>query len=161
MSRAAINEWIYLFNSAFDGNEQSVLKNLESVSSNEWAVLPEGGQRSILDIVAHIGMFKFMYPGAAFREREFDYADDPVHPPASRLATKESAVEWLKQAHAYLIDAFSELTDDTELDVLRAAHWGAMVPTRRLMATVLEHDTYHAGEINHARALLQKNDEWE
>jgi hypothetical protein len=32
--------------------------------------------------------------------------------------------------------------------------------TRWLIATLLEHDTYHAGEINHIRALLLSDDGW-
>ncbi|MDA1279155.1 MAG: hypothetical protein O3B95_03825 [Chloroflexi bacterium] len=55
-------------------------------------------RRSIRDILAHIGMFEFMYPGS--------------------------------------------------------------VSAHRLMTIVLEHDTYHAGEINRTRALLQNDDDW-
>lgn len=161
MARAAIEEWIYLFNSAFDGRWQSVMKNLESVTDQEWEAVPAGGVRSIRDIVAHIGMFKYMYPTAAFRDREYDYGDEPATPDESRLATRDSAVEWLTEAHTYLIESFSTLVDDSELDKPRPAHWGEPLPTRVLMSIVLEHDTYHAGEINHARALLQNNDEWE
>ncbi len=161
MARIAIEEWKYLFNSAFDGRWQSVLKNLDSVTDDDWTAVPNGGKRSIKDIVAHIGMFKFMYPTSAFRGREFDYGDNPATPPAERLATKSAAVEWLKEAHAYLLEAFDTMQDDSDLDEHRNAHWGESLPTRTLMSIVLEHDTYHAGEINHARALLQGNDEWE
>lgn len=160
MPRARIEEYIYLFNSAFSGDEQSLLRNLDSVRDEDWAALPAGAIRSIRDIVAHTGMFKYMYPGSAFRGREYDYVDNPATPPDSRLATKAEAIEWLKQGHAYLLEAFSELTDDAELDVPRMSHWGELVPTRKLMTIVLEHDTYHAGEINRTRALLQNDDEW-
>lgn len=155
-----IEQFLYLFDSAFEVSEQSILANLKSVRDEDWNALPHGAKRSIVDIVAHVGMFKFMYPGSAFRNREFDYGDDPVSPPKSRLTNKETAIDWLRQAHAYLLDAFSELTDDAELDELRPAHRGDLLPTRRLMAIVLEHDTYHAGEINRTRALLQGNDDW-
>ena len=160
MSRAKIEEYIHLLNSAFQGTEQSVLRNLDSVQEKDWTALPDGARRSIKDIVAHIGMFKFMYPGSAFRNREFDYGDDPVSPPSSRLATKDAAIEWLNQAHAYLIEAVTELQDDGELDVPRKAHWGGLVPTRNLLTIVLEHDTYHSGEINRTRAFLQDDDDW-
>jgi uncharacterized damage-inducible protein DinB len=161
MARAAIDEWIYLFNSAFDGRWQSVLKNLESVTAAEWCAVPAGGVRSIRDIVAHIGMFKYMYPTSAFRGREFEYGDNPATPPAARLANRDAAVEWLKEAHAYLLESFETMEDDSELDEMRPAHWGELLPTRVLMSIVLEHDTYHAGEINRGRALLQGNDEFE
>ena len=35
-----------------------------------------------------------------------------------------------------------------------------MVPTRFLIVNMIEHDVYHAGEINHTRALLQNDDAW-
>ncbi len=155
-----IEQFLYLFDSAFEHSEQSILANLKSVRDEDWTALPHGAKRSILDIVAHVGMFKYMYPGSAFRNREFDYRDDPVSPPKSTLTSKDVAIDWLRQAHAYLVDAFSELADDTELAEPRPAHWGDLLPTRRLMAIVLEHDTYHAGEINRTRALLQGNDDW-
>jgi hypothetical protein len=37
---------------------------------------------------------------------------------------------------------------------------GEQRQTRWLIATLLEHDTYHAGEINHIRALLLSDDGW-
>lgn len=161
MARIALDEWMYLFNSAFDGRWQSVLKNLDSVGDEDWNAVPTGGKRSIKDIVAHLGMFKFMYPTSAFRGREFDYGDNPATPPIERLATKTAAIEWLKEGHAYLLESFDTMQDDSELDEFRNAHWGEPLPTRVLMSIVLEHDTYHAGEINRTRALLQSNDEWE
>lgn len=161
MSTSALEEWKYLFSSAFDGRWQSVLKNLESVTEDEWSAVPPGGVRSIRDIVAHVGMFKYMYSTSAFRGREFDYGDNPATPPESRLATKDAAIEWLKEAHEYLLDSFSTMKDDSELGELRKAHWGEPLETRLLMSIVLEHDTYHAGEINRGRALLQGNDEFE
>ena len=53
-----------------------------------------------------------------------------------------------------------DLSDDAELDVPRKAHWGQLVPTYDLIVTMLEHDLYHAGEINRTRALLQDDDAW-
>ena len=161
MPTSGLAEWKFLLNSAFDGRWQSVLANLESVRDEDWTTVPEGGARSIQDIVRHIGMFKYMYPTSAFRGREFDYGDDPVTPPPERLATKNAAVEWLKEAQEYLLVSFATMKDDSELSEDRPAHWGEPTETRVLMSIVLEHDTYHAGEINHIRALLQGNDEWE
>ena len=43
---------------------------------------------------------------------------------------------------------------------LRKANWGSEYETRWLMATIIEHDLYHAGEINHIRALAQGDDAW-
>ena len=69
------------------------MKNLESVTDQEWKVVLVGGVRSIRYIVALIGMFKYMYLAATFREREFGYGDEPATPHESRLATRGAAIE--------------------------------------------------------------------
>jgi hypothetical protein len=51
------------------------------------------------------------------------------------------------------------LTDD-DLSRPRLANWGEERPTRWLLSTLLQHDTYHAGEVNHIRALLAADDVW-
>ena len=40
----------------------------------------------------------------------------------------------------------------------RTGPWGTQHETRWLIKTMIEHDIYHAGEINHLRALAQGND---
>ena len=88
------------------------------------------------------------------------YSDGPATPSPVRLASQQAATDWLREAHAHLTDAFGELADDSELDVPRKAHWGEYLPTYDLMVIRLEHDLYHAGEINRTRALLQDDDDW-
>jgi hypothetical protein len=39
-------------------------------------------------------------------------------------------------------------------------NWGELKETRWIIAVMIEHDPYHAGEINHLRALHQQNDLW-
>lgn len=39
-------------------------------------------------------------------------------------------------------------------------NWGGELPTRRIIEIMIAHDFYHAGEINHLRALLQDDDRW-
>ena len=101
-----------------------------------------------------------MYANHAFRDADLDYSDDPATPPPERLATADDAVEWLRQGHGYLTGCIRELVDDGELEVLRKTHWGGYVPTFPIIVTMLEHDLYHAGEINRTRALLQDDDAW-
>jgi len=52
------------------------------------------------------------------------------------------------------------LLSDADLDVHRRANWGELKPTRLLISTILQHDTYHAGEINHLRSPLAQDDRW-
>jgi hypothetical protein len=57
-----------------------------------------------------------------------------------------------------LVDGLLALRSDSELSMPRKAHWGAEFPTERMVVAMIEHFTYHAGEINHLRALLQGDD---
>ncbi len=160
MPRHRIDELLRLMKVGFDGSEHSLLANLATVRDESWDALPENAHRSIRNITHHVGLFKFIYANHAFRGADFDYDDPPGTPPAERLANRTAATEWLHEAHEYLITAVDELTDDAELDVPRKAHWGQMVPTYQLIVVMLQHDLYHAGEINRTRALLQDDDRW-
>ena len=160
MPTPRIDELLLLMERAFAESEHSLLKNLASVHEESWTRIPEGGERSIQNIVAHVGMFKFMYANHGFRDGDMDYDDPPATPAPERLADAASAEEWLREGHAYLTACIRELESDAELDAPRKAHWGALVSTYFLVTTMLEHDLYHAGEINHARALLQDDDRW-
>lgn len=160
MSRPRIDELLRLMANGFDQGEFSLLANLRSVDDASWDALPEGGHRSIRALTAHVGMFKFMYANHAFRDGSFDYDEDPATPPPERLASRDAAVDWLREGHDYLTTAIDELEDDAELAVPRKAHWGGMVPTAALLTIMVQHDLFHAGEINHTRALLQDTDRW-
>ena len=160
MARPRIELLLELMDRAFSGNEHALLDNLATVESKCWTRVPDGGQRSIQEITRHVGLFKYMYGNHGFRGGDLDYTDDPATPPAERLATIAGAVAWLQEAHAYLISGIRELSDDRELEVPRKAHWGGLVPTYHIVVTMLEHDLYHAGEINRTRALLQDDDGW-
>ena len=160
MARTRIEELLALMDLAFEGSQHSLLQNIRSLSSDNWSRTPPGGSRSVRDLVAHVGMFKFMYANHGFRDGGMDYDDPPATPAQERLSDPEAAEEWLREGHAYLTGCIRELESDAELDAPRKAHWGAQVPTYFLVTTMLEHDLYHAGEINHARALLQDDDRW-
>ena len=53
----------------------------------------------------------------------------------------------------------STLTD-ADLTTPTTKHWGEVAPTSDVIAVMIMHDTYHAGEINHLRALRHANDTW-
>ena len=158
--RARIDELLRLMHSGFAQGEFSLLANLASVDQASWTALPKGGHRSIRDLVHHVGMFKFVYANHAFHGADYDYDDPPATPPGSTIATPQAAIEWLREGHEYLTASIDQLGTDTELAVARKAHWGQLAPTELLITITLQHDLYHAGEINHARALLQDTDRW-
>ncbi len=67
MSRAAIEELLYLLDGAFEqDDEHSLLDSLRTLTDEELLVLPPGGHRSIAAIVGHAGACKYMYDSHAF-----------------------------------------------------------------------------------------------
>ena len=69
-------------------------------------------------------------------------------------------VAWLEAAHARLVGHVTGLADDAELDAPRLTNWGEQRPTRWILAAMITHDAYHAGEINHIRSLFAGDDRW-
>lgn len=69
------------------------------------------------------------------------------------------AGDWLRRVHAELM-AHVQALSDKALTERRWANWGEQRETRWLISMLLQHDTYHAGEINRMRALLAKEDRW-
>ena len=160
MPRPQVDLLLRLLDRAFSGNEHALLDNIATVRGESWTNVPEGGARSIREITLHVGLFKYMYANHGFRAGDLNYSDPPAKPGPERLASIDAAVNWLNDAHAYLVGCIDELSDDGQLDIDRRAHWGGLVPTYHLIVTMLEHDLYHAGEINRTRALLQNDDAW-
>ena len=160
MQRPRIDEILRLMDMAFESSQHSLLSNIGTVQDSSWGRPLEGANRSIRDIVGHVGMFKYMYANHGFRDAGMDYDDPPASPAPERLTDPARAIEWLREAHLYLTDCVRELESDAELEALRKAHWGSLVSTYHLVTTMLEHDLYHAGEINRTRAMLQQDDAW-
>jgi uncharacterized protein DUF664 len=69
-------------------------------------------------------------------------------------------IAWVEAAHARLVEHVAALADDSELDAPRLTNWGELRPTRWIIAAMITHDAYHAGEINHLRSLLDGDDRW-
>lgn len=67
---------------------------------------------------------------------------------------------WLEEGQAAWLAAVPSLADDAALESLRLSTWGERLPAERLISIMLAHDTYHAGEINRHRSLLQGGDRW-
>ena len=80
---------------------------------------------------------------------------DGSNPEGSRAAT----IAWLRKTHQRLRDDIATLTD-ADLRQVRPAPWGDVYETRRLIELQIQRALYHSGEINHLRAQLQGNDDW-
>ena len=162
----AIDELVYLLDEAFRGKgieetheSQSLLANLSTIDDASWRVTPPGGNRTIESIVLHVGSCKVMYDEYAFGAARMTWEDPGLPPWHEGEAPRGEAIAWLTQAHENLVDHVQALHDE-DLARSRSANWGEQRETRWLISTLLQHDTYHAGEINHLRAVLLSEDHW-
>jgi hypothetical protein len=159
MTTPAMSEYLYLLDAAFSGPDwHSLLTNLSAVTPDDWTWVPPGGSRSIRDIIRHVGGSKLMYHEYAFGEAKLTF-DDPLVDGVGVLDTTESAAGWLRDIHAQLRESVAAL-NDAELSRPRLTNWGEQKETRWIISTMIQHDLYHAGEINHLRSLRSGRDRW-
>ena len=161
----AVDELVYLLGEAFSGRgieetheSQSLLSNLMSVEESMWRTAPPGGVRTIESVALHVGSCKVMYDEYAFGPGRLDWQDAEVQPWTGE-APMAGTIAWLEEAHERFLRHVRAL-HDPDLDVRRRTNWGESRETRWLISTIIQHDTYHAGEVNHIRALLSSNDAW-
>jgi hypothetical protein len=160
MTTTAVDELLYLLDVAFDGEDwHALLGNLRDVTVEEWRWVPPGGERSIRDIVQHVGSCKRMYEDYAFGDGTLTW-EHPLVAGDEALDDPALAVVWLRDSHARLRQSIAGL-DDAELTRPRLTNWGERRETRWIVAVMIQHDLYHAGEVNHLRSLHRRDDRWE
>lgn len=159
---SAITTLVWLSENAFEGDSAySLMANLTTLRDEDWDTVPPGGGRSIADILEHVGWAKWLYQDYAFGLGTMRKDQPPLIPAGSaRTHPHAELLAWLKEAHRCWITSVGTLSNDAELDGARPVAWGGTLPTRDIIRIVIAHDVYHAGEINHLRALLQGNDNW-
>lgn len=157
MSTILVAQLLSLLDDAFQGADwESLLANLANVTPDDWRWVAPGGRRSICDIVQHVGGCKFVYHNQAFGDARLTW-EDPLVLGDGALADIPSAVRWLRAGHERLHQSIAAL-EDSQLTELRPHHSGKRKEIRWIIQAMLEHDFYHAGEINYIRALHQQND---
>jgi hypothetical protein len=157
MAGPAVAALLFILDESFEANRwHSLVGNLDGVTLDEWTWLPPGGSRSIRDMVHHVGVCKLMYENHAFGDGSLTW--DSVEPDTAIIAEPASALDWLRVTHARLRGSIAAL-NDAELAVPRRANWGELYETRWLVTTMIQHDVYHAGEINHLRSP-RDDDRW-
>lgn len=164
-SRSVIRELATLFDHILEEHGfgwdhwHSIVWNLHNVSPEEWDQAPQGGGRTIRELVRHVGAGWIAYANHAFGDGTREWSDVNVNglEPGD---SPESVITWLRAAHAELRDEIIELSDD-QLGEMRKAPWGESYEIRRLIELQIQTSFYHVGEINHIRALLQGNDDWD
>jgi hypothetical protein len=143
---------------AFQGSRwHSLLGNLQAAKDDDWLWVPPDGRRSIRDIVGHLAGVKLRYVNTGFGDSTLTW-DDLFQLSSDRLTTISDGIEWLKEVQAPLRQSVAGL-NDADLMQLRKAYWRDSQETRWQISVMIEHDLYHAGEINHIRCLHQGDDE--
>ena len=137
----------------------SLIRNLSTVRTEDWDALPAGGRRTIRELVVHIGGCYLMYENHAFGDGKREWGNREVDGllPGE---TPEELTTWLRATHRVFRDSVAALTDD-QLAEIQQAPWEGPLETRRIVELMIQHGLYHVGEINHIRALLQGNDDWD
>jgi len=154
MSGAGVEQLLYLMDAAFEADDwHSMLGNLRSVRAEDWTWRPEGGGRSIALIAGHVAAAKVIYDSHTFGNGQLGWSD----PTLTQQRSLEETIAWLREGHAALRERVAAL-DDGELLKPRRVHWGEQIATRDIIRILINHDVYHAGEINHIRALHQGDD---
>ena len=105
---------------------------------------------SILSQIAHVANGKIIYGSVGFRNTEIRWRE--LSPKIDSIWPRLIAVtDWLKEAHDYWTDSWTSAED---LEVLRPRFDGSLHPGWKLVATVIHHDVYHAGQIQLMRSIL-------
>ncbi len=161
-SHAAIDTLAWLIEDAFEGDpSHSLIANVHDLSEEDWTALPLGAGRSIANILEHVAWSKWMYEDYAFGSATLRGDQPPLIPaPGVRARPHRELLVWLTDGHLRWLASVRALSDDAELDRKRLTNWGERWPTRAIIRMVIAHDLYHAGEINHLRALLHGTDRW-
>ncbi|MGE0601080.1 MAG: DinB family protein [Dehalococcoidia bacterium] len=158
MTDVAIEQYAYVLKRAFDESEHSFVRNLQSTSPEHWTAIVAGQPfgRSIGYIAWHTVAAKHLYWDHAFGDRKLtgNYTGLGL---TGRHRTLPEVIAYGRKWHEAWLHSLDPLTAD-DLESPTTAHWGEVVPMRRVIAAMIEHDLYHAGEINHLRAQLERND---
>jgi hypothetical protein len=161
-SHIALDALASLIVDAFEGDpSHSLMANIHGLAEDDWTALPPGAGRSIAEIVEHVAWSKWMYEDYAFGSATLRGDQAPLIPAqGARARPYKELLLWLNDGHQRWLAAVRALSDDSELDRERLTNWGDRLPTRAIIRIMIAHDFYHAGEINHLRALLQGTDRW-
>jgi uncharacterized damage-inducible protein DinB len=168
MTRSAIEAFQLQMEAAYRGDPFHALRtNLEAVTPELWEALPakpigpdsEFGRHShpsIRDLVLRVAGAKHMYADHIFGNGSMEWGDL-----RSAGYGMEAVLQWLDDGHRQLTEGLKGFADDAELAVERMAPWKQPRRTDHQLIVVINHDLYHAGEINRQRSLIVGTEGWE
>jgi uncharacterized damage-inducible protein DinB len=135
--------------------------NVRSVSLDE-ALDAAGGYRSILGLIKHTAGWTEVYRSYAFDEEPASWTD--VEWPFGLRERIEASQEYLDAVRAWFehVSArwLAEAESPLDLDAQHPVHWGGTWPLGQIVASVADHWSYHAGEIN-ALLAIRRGEAWE
>jgi hypothetical protein len=131
---------------------------------HEWAgnrgqAMAARGQRAFdKDIALHAGAAKYVCENFGFGNGSIAWMPS-LRDADARVGTLDECRGWLREGHARLRASIAVLSD-AELDAERPVHYSGHETARFIVATMIQHDLYHSGLINHLRPLRQGTDYW-
>lgn len=131
----------------------SLLQLLDDVTADQAAVRPNFGVHSIWELVLHIAVWEDEVRKCLQGEKLrwiSDSEDWPFIPDTSEMAWKKTINE-LKTTHQQLLNTLSQF-DGSLLDSYipsdpAAAEFWAVTSYYSMLIGIIQHDTYHAGQI--------------
>ncbi|MFW9779842.1 MAG: DinB family protein [Candidatus Heimdallarchaeota archaeon] len=101
--------------------------------------------------VIHLAHCKIMYDDYAFREGKLKWStlDSPEWP---------VCVNYLEETQNRLMESIRLLTDQ-QLKQEVSTNWGDLWPIKKIIFTMIHHDSYHHGQINTIRKLYRTKKE--
>jgi uncharacterized damage-inducible protein DinB len=137
------------------------VENIRGVSLDE-ALDAAGGYRSILGIAKHTAAWSAVYHSYAFEPdpRHWDRTDWPrglrdyIEPTQPYL---EEILAWFERSYERWL---ASVGDAEDFEAQRPVHWGGTAQLSDIVAMVVTHWAYHAGEIN-AILAIRRGEAWE
>jgi hypothetical protein len=162
MGRTAIDTLARMLEAAYRGDPFHALRrNLDSVLPEEWEARPPDAPTptvepatdvfAISEIVLHVAGAKFMYANHAFGDAALEWSG--INLPATR--DRDGLLTWLDEGHSAFAAGLAAADNDAVLEEKRPWPGGFQLPVSFMIATIINHDLYHSGEINRQRALLR------
>jgi uncharacterized damage-inducible protein DinB len=140
---------------------QMFIDNVTGVSIDE-ALDPAGGFRSIVGLMKHTAAWTAVYYSYAFDETPRTWEE--TNWPRGLRSTIDSTdgylrevLAWFERGSQWWLEAIDH---DIDLDEPRPTHWGDILPLREIVAYVVGHMAYHAGEINMILSI-RRGEAWE
>lgn len=151
---------VRMADSAFEGQHwHATMRNVNSLNDDDWDWTPPGGERTIRELVSHIATCKLMFANQLFGDASLEWGDQNRESDRRVAESPEAARAWLAETHRVFRDGIAGLTD-ADLATTPDGYWGKPKELQWSIEVMIQHEVYHAGEINHIRALHHGNDEW-